>query len=83
MKVMMKKIILFVLLMVGCNLMAQIRIGDDLSDIDYNNPQTYEIAGITVEGTKYVDANVLAMLSGLRVGNEITVPSDDIATAIR
>ena len=69
--------------MVGYNLMAQIRIGDDLSDIDYNNPQTFEIAGVTVEGTKYVDGNVLAMLAGLRAGNEITIPGDDIATAIR
>ena len=82
MKLMMKKIILLVL-MVGYNLMAQIRIGDDLSDIDYNNPQTFEIAGVTVEGTKYVDGNVLAMLAGLRAGNEITIPGDDIATAIR
>ncbi len=69
--------------MIGCNLMAQVRIGDDLSDIDYNNPQKYEIAGITVEGTSYVDKNVLSMLSGLRVGNEITVPGDDVAMAIR
>ena len=69
--------------MIGCNLMAQVKIGDDLSDIDYNNPRKYEIAGITVEGTSYVDKNVLSILSGLRVGNEITVPGDDIAMAIR
>lgn len=79
----MKKYILLVLLMIGCNLMAQVKIGDDLSDIDYNNPRKYEIAGITVEGTSYVDKNVLSMLSGLRVGNEITVPGDDVAMAIR
>ena len=76
-------LLLFVLLFAGKFSLAQIRIGDDLSEIDYNDPQTYEIAGITVEGTKYVDPNVLAMLSGLRVGNEITVPGDDISEAIR
>ena len=80
---MMKKYILLILLMIGFNAMAQIKIGDDLSDIDYNNPQKYEIAGVTVEGTSYVDKNVLAMLAGLRVGNEITIPGDDISTAIR
>ena len=69
--------------MIGCDVMAQIRIGDDLSDIDYNNPKTYEIAGITVEGAHYVDGNMLAMLCGLRTGNEITIPGDDIADAIR
>ena len=63
--------------------MAQIRIGDDLSDIDYSSPRKYEIGGITVQGANYVDANVLAMLSGLSVGDEITVPGDDISTAIR
>ena len=76
-------ILFLTLFFAGPSLMAQIRIGDDLSEIDYNNPQSYEIAGITVEGTKYVDPNVLAMLSGLRVGNEITVPGDDISDAIR
>lgn len=79
----MKKYILLVLLMVSFGAMAQIKIGDDLSDIDYTNPKKYEIAGITVEGTKFVDPNVLAMLAGLRVGNEITVPGDDISMAIR
>ena len=72
---------LFVLL--ASTAQAQIKIGDDLSDIDYSSPKKYEIAGITVEGTSYVDKNVLSLLSGLRVGQEITVPSDDIAMAIR
>ena len=76
-------LLLAALFFAGNGLMAQIRIGDDLSDIDYASPKTYEIAGITVEGTKYVDANVLSMLSGLRVGKEITVPGDEIAEAIR
>ena len=74
---------LLVFLMAGNSVMAQIKIGDDLSDIDYNNPQKYTIGGITVDGTKFVDPNVLASLSGLRVGSEITVPGDDIAMAIR
>lgn len=70
-------------LFAGNPLYAQIKIGDDLSDIDYSNPQKYEVAGITVEGTTFVDPTVLSMMSGLRVGNEITVPGDDIAMAIR
>ena len=81
------KTLLFLLGFVALSLLnplqAQIRIGDDMSDIDYTNPSKYEIGGITVEGTQFVDPLVLSMLSGLRVGDEITVPSDDIATAIR
>ena len=62
---------------------AQIKIGDDLSEINYSAPRDYEIAGITVEGTKFVDPNVLSMLSGLSTGDVIKVPGDDIAGAIR
>ena len=74
---------LFTLLATGPQALAQIRIGDDLSDIDYNSPKKYEIAAITVEGTKFVDKTMLSMLSGLRVGDEVTVPGDDISSAIR
>lgn len=81
------KTLLFLLglfaLLVSSPVRAQIKIGDDLSDIDYSSPKKYEIAGITVEGTSYVDKNVLSLISGLRVGDEITIPGDDIATAIR
>ncbi len=61
---------------------AQIQIGDDLSGIDYNRPTEYEIGGLTIEGTQYVDQTVLAVISGLRVGETIKVPGDNIATAI-
>ena len=71
------------LLVAGNQAFAQIRIGDDTSDIDYSSPKKYEIAAITVEGTKFVDPTMLSLLTGLRVGNEVTVPGDDIASAIR
>ncbi|MBQ6770616.1 MAG: outer membrane protein assembly factor BamA [Bacteroidales bacterium] len=64
-------------------LIAQIQIGDDLSEVDYSRPKEYEIGGIVVEGAKYVDASMLSLLSGLRVGETVTIPSDDIASAIR
>ena len=73
---------LFVLLL-GDGAYAQIQIGDDLSEVDYSRPMEYEIGGIVVEGAKYVDASMLSMLSGLRVGDNVTIPSDDIASAIR
>ena len=67
----------------GNNAFAQIQIGDDLSDVEYSRPKDYEIGGITVEGAKYVDANMLTMISGLRVGETVKIPGDDIAGAIR
>ena len=62
---------------------AQIQIGDDLSEIDYTHPTDYEIGGIVVDGAKYVDASMLSLIAGLRVGDKVTIPSDDISSAIR
>ncbi len=62
---------------------AQIQIGDDLSEIDYSRPQKYEIGGIVVEGAKYVDASMLSMIAGLRTGETISIPGDEISSGIR
>lgn len=62
---------------------AQVSIGSDLSPFDYSKQKEYEIGGITVEGIKYLDQNVLVMLSGLNVGDKIKVPGDKITDAVR
>lgn len=76
-------LLFFALLLVGNTTLAQIQVGDDLSEIDYSRPKEYEIGGIVVEGAKYVDASMLSMIAGLSVGNDIKIPGDDIASAIR
>ncbi len=78
--------ILFLLcfsLIFSCGVMAQIQIGSDMSEIDYSLPRDYEIGGITVTGAKYVDPQVLVMISGLQPGETIEVPGDKITNAIR
>ena len=62
---------------------AQIQLDDDLSDINYMNPQEYEIGGIVVEGAKFVDGSMLSMVAGLRVGDKVKVPGDDFSTAVK
>ena len=62
---------------------AQIQIGDDLSEIDYSRPQKYEIGGIVVEGAKFVDPTMLSMIAGLRTGETISIPGDEISSGIR
>ena len=76
-------LLLFAFLVSGQSLKAQIQVGDDLSEVDYSSPKEYEIGGIVVEGAKYVDGSMLAMIAGLNVGNTITIPGEDIASAIR
>jgi outer membrane protein insertion porin family len=58
-----------------------VRTGDQIN-IDYNNPQEYRIAGISVTGINYMDQNVIVMVSQLNVGDQILVPGEDIARAI-
>ena len=46
-------------------------------------PKKYEIGGIKVEGVKNYEDYVLIGISGLSVGQTITVPGDDITNAIK
>jgi len=67
-------IILFVLL--GQNAIAQ-------NDPEFDPAKQYEIGGLTVSGTKYLDEGILINLSGLSVGDKITIPGDQVQTAIK
>jgi outer membrane protein insertion porin family len=51
--------------------------------ISYSGPTEYTIGGITISGTKYLDPDVLISVSGLKIGDEINVPGDNISKAIR
>ena len=62
---------------------AQVTITNAGEDFNYESPQKYTIGGLTVSGVKYLDQNVLKMLSGLRVGQEIDVPGEDITKAVK
>lgn len=75
-------ILLAILVTTAIPLGAQITIGDDIG-VDYANPKEYEIGGITFSGVRYLDQNVLMMLSGLTVGDRIKVPGEEITNSVR
>lgn len=75
-------LIALALLLFSATIHAQIRLGDDLSEIDYSSPKEYIIGGVTVSGVQYLDHNVLIMLSGLQVADRIEIPGDKIRKAI-
>ncbi len=50
--------------------------------IDYKNPRQYEIGGITVSGTNYIDPSVAILISSLSIGDMIQVPGDEISKAV-
>lgn len=75
-------LLLITLSLISATTFSQINIGSDLADIDYLTPKEYEIGGITVTGVQFLDNNMLIMLSGLTVGDKITIPGDKISAAI-
>ncbi len=55
---------------------------DSLKVLDYSNPKDYVIQDITISGIKYIQEEVLISLSGLKPGNTITIPGDDITRVL-
>jgi outer membrane protein insertion porin family len=53
------------------------------STLNYASPVEYTIAGIEVTGIDILDKNAMISISGLKVGDKIKIPGDDISGAIR
>jgi len=51
--------------------------------IDYTNTEDLVIGGVTISGVRFLDTNALIGISGLRRGQEITVPGEAITTAVK
>ncbi len=50
---------------------------------NFQQPERYRILGISVEGNVTADASAIIANSGLRVGDEVNIPGDRTAQAIR
>ncbi|MBR9998234.1 MAG: outer membrane protein assembly factor BamA [Cyclobacteriaceae bacterium] len=50
--------------------------------LDYRNPKIFEIADIAVTGAEFHDSNAIISIAGLKVGDNIKIPGDDITGAI-
>ena len=67
-------------LLFSMSTIAQIELGDA---VDYAEPRRMNIAGISVLGAEFTDPQAIKLFSGLQVGQEIMIPGDEIADAIR
>ena len=65
----------FALLALSC---LGLRAQDGKVEVDYNHPRKYIVGGISVEGNSYLSSQQVINLTGLREGQSITVPSDDV-----
>ena len=51
--------------------------------VNFMSPEDYIIGGVTVTGVRFLDTNALIGISGLRVGQEVTIPGDAVTTAVQ
>ncbi|WP_316044840.1 BamA/OMP85 family outer membrane protein [Reichenbachiella agarivorans] len=86
----MKLKLLLLVLIASTSAFGQIRYGSqgrinpsNTVRINYSNPQEYTIAEIKIEGAEYLDQVALTSISGLKVGDKIKIPGDDITMAIK
>ncbi|MAW21135.1 MAG: outer membrane protein assembly factor BamA [Flavobacteriales bacterium] len=73
----MKKSILFILLLIPLVIIAQTN-----NTIDYSNPKNYTIGSIMINGADNLNNSTLIAITGLSVGETIKIPGDDITSAI-
>jgi len=45
--------------------------------------EDYVIGGVTVTGVRFLDANALIGISGLKIGQAVTIPGDAVTTAVQ
>ncbi len=62
---------------------AQISTDKKLSELSVDAPREYEIGGIIVTGSENLDNQVVTLISGLSIGDKITIPGSDITDAIK
>lgn len=51
--------------------------------IYYSSPREYTIGGIDIVGVKYLDKDMLKEYAGIKVGDVVTVPSDQMTSIIK
>ena len=72
------------LAILATSLMATAAMAQDKPVMEYGRTSaTYEIGGLTVTGAANFDQNLLLSLSGLSVGQRITLPGEEVSQAVR
>jgi outer membrane protein insertion porin family len=51
--------------------------------VSYTSPETYIVGEINIVGNQFLDAGALKALAEIKVGDKVTIPSDDISEAIK
>lgn len=75
----MKKVkILFLFLLI-----AQLSIAQTTGEANYASPNRFEVAEIVANGLEYLDEGAVVSITGIKIGDKVDIPGDDISFAIR
>lgn len=79
-----KRLFQFIILLVICLQQSAIaQNGDSLFLETSKFKQKYRLGPINISGADFTDRNVIALISGLAEGDEVTIPGDKITDAIK
>jgi len=78
-------VISFLMFTIG-SVLSQVRYGVNAGEgvqIDYSNPKVFEIADIKFTGLNTLDERALTSFAGIKVGDRITIPGQEVSEAIK
>ena len=55
----------------------------DTTIVNYKDPKKFRIAAIEISGTQFLDKNIIRSLAGIKIGDLIAIPGDDITKCIK
>jgi outer membrane protein insertion porin family len=64
-------------------LLSQVMVAQINPSLDYSKPRKYEVTEVVTHGLEYLDEGAVIAITGIRVGDRIDIPGDDIAFAIK
>ncbi len=65
-----------------CLLLSVLTINTFAQVFDYENPKQYQIAGVKVSGIRFLSSDAIIQIAELNVGDTVTVPGDDVTSAV-
>ena len=77
-----RKILCTVALLLAGFLAGAQEVGSSI-EVDYNHPRKYVVGGVGVEGNRYFNEHQILQLAGLREGQEVTVPGEDVTGIVK
>jgi outer membrane protein insertion porin family len=71
--------------LIGCWFVARPAMAQTADSVlmNYKEPRKFKVAAIDIVGTQFLDKSIIRSLTGIKVGESITVPGDDITKCIK